>query len=107
MRPTAGRWASAVDGFITGVYQHVGSRYTQMADQADGFGTFGIRSFGDPTITTFTFDPLLPAYDIGNLRLGVRGDDWEAALFVNNWPTRTRCSASTRSAAASPASATW
>src|SRR5688572_21684705 len=73
-----------VDGFITGVYQHVGSRYTQMADQVDGFETFGIRSFGDPTITSFTFDPLMPAYDIGNLRLGVRGDDWEAALFVNN-----------------------
>ena len=73
-----------VDGFITGVYQHVGSRYTQIADQADGFGTFAIRGFGDPTITEFTFDPLLPAYDIGNLRLGVRGDGWEAALFVNN-----------------------
>ena len=29
-----------VDGFVTGVYQHVGSRYTQMADQVDGFGTF-------------------------------------------------------------------
>ena len=45
--------------------------------------------FGDPQVngaplTTFTFDPLLPAYDIGNLRFGVRGDDWEAALFVNN-----------------------
>ncbi len=74
-----------VDGFITGVYQHVGSRYTQIADQADGFGTFA-----DPRLTatrpspSFTFDPLLPAYDIGNLRFGVRGDDWEAALFVNN-----------------------
>jgi iron complex outermembrane receptor protein len=73
-----------VDGFITGVYQHVGSRYTQMADQVDGFDTFTVRTFGDPTITTFTFDPLLPAYDIGNIRLGVRGDEWEAALFVNN-----------------------
>jgi len=84
-----------VDGFITGVYQHVGSRYTQIADQADGFGTFDIRlngpaapnrpeGYGDPTITSFTFDPLMPAYDIGNIRLGVRGDDWEAALFVNN-----------------------
>ena len=56
----------------------------------DGFGTFASGSirrpigYGDPTITTFTFDPLLPAYDIGNLRFGVRGDDWEAALFVNN-----------------------
>jgi len=73
-----------VNGFITGVYQHVGSRYTQIADQADGFGTFGVRGFGNPTITEFTFDPLLPAYDIGNLRVGVRGDDWEAALFANN-----------------------
>jgi outer membrane receptor protein involved in Fe transport len=81
-----------VDGFITGSYQHVGSRYTQIADQADGFGTFDIRinpvgnptGYGDPTITTFTFDPLLPAFDVGNLRFGVRGDDWEAALFINN-----------------------
>ncbi len=73
-----------VDGFITGVYQHVGSRYTQIADQADGFGTFTIRGYGNPTITEFTFDPLMPAYDIGNLRVGVRGNDWEAALFVNN-----------------------
>jgi iron complex outermembrane recepter protein len=73
-----------VDGFITGVYQHVGSRYTQNGDQAPGFGTFPIRTYGNPTISEFTFDPLLPAYDIGNLRLGVRGDGWEAALFVNN-----------------------
>jgi iron complex outermembrane receptor protein len=55
-----------------------------MGDQAVGFETFAIRDFGDPTITAFTFDPLLPAYDIGNLRFGVRGDDWETALFVNN-----------------------
>jgi iron complex outermembrane receptor protein len=73
-----------VDGFITGVYQHVGSRYTQIADQADGFGTFTVRGYGNPTITSFTFDPLLPAYDIGNIRLGVRGNEWEAAFFVNN-----------------------
>jgi iron complex outermembrane receptor protein len=77
-------FTASVDGFITGVYQHVGSRYTQMADQVDGFGTFAIRDFGDPTITTFTFDPLLPAYDIGNVRFGIRGFDWEAALYVNN-----------------------
>ena len=75
---------ATLDGFLTGSYQHVGSRYTQMADQAAGFDTFHFRTFGNPTITEFTFDPLLPAYDIGNLRFGVRGDDWEAALFVNN-----------------------
>ena len=75
---------ATLDGFLTGSYQHVGSRFTQMGDQADGFDTFTVFTYGDPTITTFTFDPLLPAYDIGNLRVGVRGDDWEAALFVNN-----------------------
>ncbi len=73
-----------LDGFITGTYQHVGSRYTQNGDQAPGFDTFTLRTFGAPSVPTFTFDPLLPAYDIGNLRFGVRGDDWEAALFVNN-----------------------
>ncbi len=89
---------ATANGFITGVYQYVGSRYTQMADQVDGFGTFSILTstangptvgFGNPEVngvplTTFTVDPLLPAYDIGNVRFGVRGDDWEAALFVNN-----------------------
>ena len=39
---------------------------------------------GGPILTTFTFDPKMPAYDIGNVRFGVRGDDWEAALYVNN-----------------------
>ena len=61
-------------------------------DQADGFGTFDVRlnarrprpEVRRPDHHRFTFDPLLPAYDIGNLRFGVRGDDWEAALFVNN-----------------------
>jgi len=75
---------AALEGFLTASYQHVGSRYTQNADQAPGFGTFTIRPFGAPSITSFTFDPLLPAYDIGNMRFGVRGSDWEAALFVNN-----------------------
>jgi outer membrane receptor protein involved in Fe transport len=75
---------SQLEGFVTASYQHVGSRYTQNGDQADGFGTFTLRTYGDPSVPTFTFDPLLPAYDIGNLRFGVRADDWEAALFVNN-----------------------
>ncbi len=74
----------SLEGFITGTYQHVGSRYTQIGDQADGFGTFGLRGFGSPTISTFTFDPLLPAYDLGNVRFGVRSGDWEAAVYVNN-----------------------
>jgi iron complex outermembrane recepter protein len=73
-----------LEGYVTGVYQHIGSRYTQNADEAPGFGTFDIRSFGDPTVSSFTFDPLLPAYDIGNIRFGIRSGDWEAAFYVNN-----------------------
>ncbi len=73
---------ASIDGYVSGSYQHVGDRYTQIADQRSGFGTFDIRinpppnGYGDPTITSFTFDPLLPSYDIGNLRFGIRGDDW-------------------------------
>jgi iron complex outermembrane receptor protein len=76
-------------GFVTGVYQHVGERFTQIGDQAAGFGTVNLLAFpgvigGPLTARTFTFDPELPAYDIVNLRLGVRTAKWEAALFVNN-----------------------
>ena len=64
-------------GYVTGTYQHVGSRYTQVGDEEPGFGTVNLLSFGANTIggpltqSTFTFDPELPAYDIVNLRLGV------------------------------------
>ena len=92
------KWSmtAALEGFLTASFQHVGDRYTQVADQASGFGTFNsmiynangtpkrATSYGTAGIQSFTFDPLLPEYDIANLRFGVRGDDWEAALFVNN-----------------------
>ena len=71
-------------------YQHVGSRFTQIGDQAAGFGTVNLNSFGANTIggpltqSTFTFDPELPAYDIVNLRLGFLKGKWDVALFVNN-----------------------
>ena len=76
-------------GFVTGTYQHVGSRYTQVGDFADGFGTVDMLTFagvigGPLTQQFFTFNPELPAYDVVNLRIGVNGEKWEAALFVNN-----------------------
>ena len=77
-------------GYVTGAYQHVGSRYTQVGDENPGFGTVNLLSFGATTIggpltqSTFTFDPLLPAYDLVNLRLGVRHGVWDVALYVNN-----------------------
>lgn len=76
-------------GYLTGVYQHVGSRFTQIGDQAEGFGTVNLTGFagdigGPYTQNIFTFDPELPAYDIINLRLGFLINNWDAALFVNN-----------------------
>jgi iron complex outermembrane receptor protein len=81
-----GTWA----GYTTGVYQHVGSRYTQIGDQADGFGTVSLLAFdphnigGPYTQNTFTFNPKLPAYDIVNLRFGILKGKWDTALFINN-----------------------
>lgn len=76
-------------GYLTGTYQHVGSRFTQFSDYAAGFGTVNLTSFpndigGPYTQNTFTFDPELPAYDLINLRFGLVIGQWDAALYVNN-----------------------
>jgi len=81
---------SNMAGYATGVFQHIGDRYTQIGDQADGFGTVNLLSFapnnigGPYTQNTFTFDPKLPAYDIVNLRVGLLKNRWDTALFINN-----------------------
>lgn len=76
-------------GYATGVYQHVGDRYTQVSDQQTGFGTIPLDAFagdiGGPfTQNTFTFNPKLPAYDIVNLRVGFLRGMWDTAFYVNN-----------------------
>jgi iron complex outermembrane receptor protein len=82
-------------GYLAGVYQHVGSRFTQIGDQAAGFGSVSLNSFGNPGIggpftqSTFTFDPELPAYDLVNLRVGLLYGQWDTALFVNNLTDET------------------
>ena len=79
--------------FLTGSFHHVGSRYTAIDDQAEGFGTVDLTAFEDAggatiggplTQTTFTFDPLLPSYSMLNARIGVITGNWEIALFANN-----------------------
>jgi iron complex outermembrane receptor protein len=76
--------------YITGSYQHTGSRFTQIGDQADGFGTVNLLSFapnnigGPLTASTFRFDPELPSYDIVNARIGVLRGKWDIALFGTN-----------------------
>lgn len=77
-------------GYTTAAYQHVGDRFTQIGDQAEGFGTVNLLSFapnniGGPfTQNTFTFDPKLPSYDVINLRFGLLISDFDTALFINN-----------------------
>ena len=74
--------------YVTGTYQHMGSRFTQVGDQ--DLGTLDLLSFGASTIgapltqSTFTYDPELPAYDLVNLRVGLRRNNWDVALYLNN-----------------------
>ena len=81
-KPISSDWL----GFLTGTYQHVGSRFTQLADEEPGFGTVTLRQgVGGPlTQRTFSFDPELPAYDLVNVRFGALTDKLEVAFFVNN-----------------------
>lgn len=85
-------WQTSIGwaGYLTGAFQHVGDRYTQIGDQAAGFGTVNLASFspnniGGPfTANTFTFNPKLPAYDTLNLRIGFLRNRFDTAFFVNN-----------------------
>lgn len=86
------QWALGTSwlGYFTGSYQYMGSRFTQIGDQAVGFNIVNLNSFGANTIggpltqSTFTFNPELPAYDLANLRLGFLNGKWDVAVFVNN-----------------------
>jgi iron complex outermembrane receptor protein len=76
--------------------QHVGSSFTQLADQEANFGLISnsltrpagsarlIDFGGIPANTNIAFDAELPAYEIANLRWGFSSDSWEAAVFINN-----------------------
>jgi len=96
-------WAmtDSLHSYVRLTVQHVGSSYTQLADQEPNFGLISnsatrpagsarlIQLGGVPANTNITFDAELPAYDLGNLRWGIGSDTWEAALFVNNlWDER-------------------
>ncbi len=81
---------NAWEGYTNAIVQYIGDRYTQIGDQAAGFGTvnlqiYGANSIGGPlTKDTFTFNPLLPSYTIANIRLGMRNDQWDVSFYVNN-----------------------
>jgi iron complex outermembrane receptor protein len=74
--------------YVTGSYQHMGSRLTQVGDEDLGvldLQSFGANSIGGPlTASVFTYDSTLPAYDLVNLRVGVRRGNWDVSFFTNN-----------------------
>jgi iron complex outermembrane receptor protein len=84
--PMTGEW----EGYVNGIVQYVGDRYTQIGDQAEGFGTVNLLAFEPNTIggpltqSVFTFNPLLPSYTVANARFGMRKDRWDVAIYVNN-----------------------
>jgi iron complex outermembrane receptor protein len=93
---------ASLDSYVRFTVQHVGSSFTQLADQEAGFGvildpllqqandgTASLIDLGDVSVTRIEFDAQLKSYDIGNLRWGFGTDSWEAALFINNiWDER-------------------
>ena len=76
-------------GYVTGTYSHIGGdRFTQVADP--DLGTLNLLSFepnsigGPLTQGVFLYNPILPSYDNFNLRVGLRKETWDVALYANN-----------------------
>ena len=84
------QWSVFTDsiGYATGTYHHIGSRYTQVGD--DDLGTLNMTSFdpntigGPLTATTFAYDPKMPAFNLLNLRVGLRRAEWDVSVYLNN-----------------------
>ena len=75
--------------YVSGTWQYVGSRFTQVGDEDLGtldmtapplFNTIG----GPLTQNVFNYDPKLPAYHLLNLRVGWRRGDWDVSLYGYN-----------------------
>jgi len=76
-------------GYLTGSFQYVGGdRYTQVGDLDLGrlnLLSFGANTIGGPlTQSTFSYNPILPSYNILNARFGVLKGKWDVALYANN-----------------------
>ena len=74
--------------YVTGTYRHIGSRFTQVGDEDLGtlnLLSFGANTLGAPlTMSTFAYETKLPAYDLVNLRVGLRRGKWDVSAFLNN-----------------------
>ena len=85
VRPMDNGWTA----FSNLSVQYVGDRYTQIADQENDPRTVTLFNVGAPSVSTMAFQLKLPSYTIANLRIGVRSDSWEGAIFVNNLTDET------------------
>jgi len=74
--------------YITATHQYIGSRFTQVGDQDLGtliLLSFGANTIGGPlTSSVFAYNPELPAYNLANLRAGLRHGAWDASVYLNN-----------------------
>ncbi len=78
--------SNGMETFSNLTWQHVGARVTQISDQENNPRTAAplFTNVGASTASSLSFPLTLPSYDVLNLRVGVRGEGWEAAAFVNN-----------------------
>ncbi|HUQ14390.1 MAG TPA: TonB-dependent receptor [Novosphingobium sp.] len=82
-------WAlsDSTDAFVNASFQHVGTRYTQPADQESNPRTFvhNLPFGGAPASAATTVDLKLPDYQLVNLSAGVKLDEgYSFTLYVNN-----------------------
>ncbi len=78
------RLSDNAEWYVSGSFQHVGSRYTQPSDQEPGAGNFtAINFFGPPQ--NFALDLKLPSYNLVNLSAGLEFDNgWDVVVYANN-----------------------
>ncbi len=79
--------ADNADAYFAASFTHVGSRYTQPADQENNPRTFvhGLPFLGAPADAATTVDLLLPSYDLVNISAGVDFDNGLSVIaYLNN-----------------------
>ena len=86
-RPAAGWNPISAKAFVNASFQHVGTRFTQPADQENNPRTFthGLPFGGAPATASTTVDLKLPDYQLVNLSAGVKFDGGlSLTAYVNN-----------------------
>lgn len=78
---------TSTTAFVAGSFQHVGTRFTQPADQENNPRTFvhGLPFGGTPATASTKVDLLLPDYQLVNLSAGIELDSGlSLTAYVNN-----------------------